>query len=467
MTLHKLRSWFAPIPNEALPGLSRQLDVGVRFMSIAFFVMSLFFLGLQAALGRLEFFSPQLATSSLFYLGLYAASRRGWANADTLLWILASYAMVTTATQALSNPEALGTSGLLVFPIPLLFAAFVPWRPTYSLLLILPAAAIPALIAHEQGAATMASPLILSLCGAFSGALAAASNQFHRRLRLTLEQTQSRLVAADRVGQLGRLTAAMAHELKTPVGTALTETEMLRRLNVELVESIGHCDVTEDDLREIGSDAAESLVTLRAALERAGRYLSAMREHTMARQSRPAERMRVASYVDGVVTLLMPAFRRAQITLKTDVDQTAEIYGDPSALDRILLNLLQNAVDALAPTGGGEISIAVKQQRDEVLVSISDDGPGVPPEHREDIFEALFTTKLDGGGTGLGLSICRDLAHVSLGGNLRLADSPAGARFELSCPKGDAFVPADAPPNSARSADKRTWRPPQELRGET
>lgn len=461
----KLRGWLTPIPNTALPSLTRQLDIGVRFMSISFFVLSILFLGLQAALDRLDFFSPRLLSTTVFYLGTYAASRRGWANADTLLWLLASYAMAITAAESWRDPAAFGGVGILLFPLPLLFAAFMPWRPTYSLLMVVPAAGIPSLLAHTQVGAAMASPILLSLCGISCGVLAAVSNQFHRRLRLRLEQTQSRLMAAERVGQLGRLTAAMAHELKTPVGTAMTEAEMLRRLNEEFVESIGHHDVTENDFREIGQEAAESLVTLRAALERAGRYLSAMREHTMARQERPAERLRVATYVDGVATLLTPALRRAKISLQTNVDDTAEIFGDPGALDRILLTLMQNAVDALASNDGGEVVVTVEKRRDDVLIRVSDDGPGVPPEHRDDIFEPLFTTKLDGDGTGLGLSICRDLAEMALGGHLRLAESARGACFELRCPSDDASVRANHPP-APKLDENRTWRPPQELSGE-
>ena len=97
------------------------------------------------------------------------------------------------------------------------------------------------------------------------------------------------------------------------------------------------------------------------------------------------------------------------------------------------------------------LRVATRVESDRLVVSVEDDGPGVPPELRERIFAPLFTTRASGTGTGLGLYICRDLAEGAFGGGVVVADSARGARFEFWCPHGSAarsvpnLVPAFAP----------------------
>jgi len=110
------------------------------------------------------------------------------------------------------------------------------------------------------------------------------------------------------------------------------------------------------------------------------------------------------------------------------------IMGDRVQLQQVLMNLIVNSIDAVKEADGAR-ELAVKSQRtekEEVLVSVSDTGVGLPPEQREKIFNAFFTTKPHG--TGMGLRISRSIVE-SHGGRLWAADnSPRGANFCFTLP---------------------------------
>ena len=102
------------------------------------------------------------------------------------------------------------------------------------------------------------------------------------------------------------------------------------------------------------------------------------------------------------------------------------------------MNLVQNAADAVAGTDAPEIRIALSREGDWAVLSITDNGPGVPPEIRQKIFDPFFTTKQVGQGTGLGLSISHKIVEEH-GGALALCEQQgSGACFRLKLKSEDA-----------------------------
>ena len=97
------------------------------------------------------------------------------------------------------------------------------------------------------------------------------------------------------------------------------------------------------------------------------------------------------------------------------------IKGDLGALEQLFLNLLLNAAQALDSGGVAHVTVAIEDST--VVVTIRDDGRGMPPDQLERVFEPLFTTRPGGGGTGLGLTIARRIATAH-GGDIRLASEP-------------------------------------------
>jgi two-component system sensor histidine kinase HupT/HoxJ len=104
-------------------------------------------------------------------------------------------------------------------------------------------------------------------------------------------------------------------------------------------------------------------------------------------------------------------------------------------VQQVVMNLVQNSVDALEGRAGAEIRLSVTVEPQGAVLTVQDNGPGIPEELRAAIFDPFFTTKAVGRGTGLGLSISHKIAEEH-GGTLALCDAPAGACFRLTLPSG-------------------------------
>ena len=150
------------------------------------------------------------------------------------------------------------------------------------------------------------------------------------------------------------------------------------------------------------------------------------------------DRANMAEVVELTLGMIQSELRaRAEVV----VDVAAEIWVpiSPTHLSQVLLNLVANAIEVLAENRkrGGKIQIRAATSRTGVRLEVADNGPGVPAQVRDKIFDAFFTTK-DDGGTGLGLAIARQIA-VDAGGELSLTETPGGgATFALTLPRAPA-----------------------------
>ena len=119
------------------------------------------------------------------------------------------------------------------------------------------------------------------------------------------------------------------------------------------------------------------------------------------------------------------------VSLETSLDR-AEVLGRAGHVQQVVMNLVQNAVDALEGREGGVIRLSVAPEGGRAVLVVADNGPGVPEAARASIFDPFFTTKPVGRGTGLGLSISHKIAEEH-GGSLALVDGE-GASFRLELP---------------------------------
>jgi two-component system sensor histidine kinase HupT/HoxJ len=120
------------------------------------------------------------------------------------------------------------------------------------------------------------------------------------------------------------------------------------------------------------------------------------------------------------------------VTVETDLGFAGEVRGSAHSLSQVVVNLVENAIQAV--NGRGHVGIQTRESPDGIWVDVWDDGPGVAAENREKLFEPFFSTKRAGEGTGLGLAISRQIAERN-GGHLTLQPSDRGARFRLTLPR--------------------------------
>ncbi|MPZ26017.1 MAG: HAMP domain-containing protein [Micromonosporaceae bacterium] len=239
-----------------------------------------------------------------------------------------------------------------------------------------------------------------------------ASHDEIQRLAVTLNDMLERLETA-RARQRA-FVADAAHELRSPLANLRTELEVAQRLG------------DRTDWPEVARD-------LLADTQRLGRLIDDLL--LLARADAPHPRVGAVEPVElgGLLRAVAEQYSGAAVPVSVAADQPAWVEGEPDGLRRVVANLVDNAVRH-ARTG---VVLAVRPDRTELLVTVTDDGPGIPAADRERVFERF--TRLDdarardAGGAGLGLAIARDLVRRH-GGSVRLADAGPGVRAEVRLP---------------------------------
>jgi signal transduction histidine kinase len=227
---------------------------------------------------------------------------------------------------------------------------------------------------------------------------------------------EDRLRHANRLIGTGRLAAVLAHEVGTPLNVARMQAQLL-------AAEPGATDATRRASQTIIDQLDVISSRIRGMLD-------------YARAGNPGRTaIGLHEAVDSAVDLLRPLARRKGVELELAIDDALVVDANRSQIQQVVFNLVANALHALRQGGRVEVRIARESAdpTDWALVSVTDDGPGVPDAIRDQLFDAFVTTKPAGRGTGLGLSVCRDIA-ASHHGTLTL-DAPDGrTRFTLRLP---------------------------------
>jgi C4-dicarboxylate-specific signal transduction histidine kinase len=235
-----------------------------------------------------------------------------------------------------------------------------------------------------------------------------------------LRQAQADLAHVSRVTTMGELTASLAHEVNQPIAAAVTNANTCLRW------------LTRDhpDLEEAREAASRIVKDATRAADIISRTRLLFKKGTSQR-----ELVDVNEVIREMVVLLRSEATRHNILVRTELAaDLPQAMGDRVQLQQVVMNLMVNSIDAMEDVDGAR-ELAIKSQRaenEQVLVSVSDTGVGLPQQQADQIFKAFFTTKLQG--TGMGLSISRSIVE-SHGGRLWAAEnSPRGASFCFSLP---------------------------------
>jgi PAS domain S-box-containing protein len=232
-------------------------------------------------------------------------------------------------------------------------------------------------------------------------------------------EAQADLAHVSRVTTMGELTASLAHEVKQPIAAAATNASTCLRW-------------LAGDTPNIEEARAAAMRIVKDA-RRAGEIIS--RIGLFFKKGTERELVDVNEVIREMLVILRTEAMRYSVSLRTDLAaDLPQVTGDRVQLQQVLMNLMINGIEAMKDVGGTR-ELAIKSQEaenEQVLVSVSDTGVGLPPHQMDQIFNAFFTTKPHG--TGMGLRISRSIIE-SHGGRLWAADnSPVGASFYLTLP---------------------------------
>jgi len=231
-------------------------------------------------------------------------------------------------------------------------------------------------------------------------------------------EMRARLAESERLASAGELLAGVAHEVNNPLSTISAFAQILER--EELTES-----------------QRESVEVIRSETMRASQVVRDLL--TFARRSEnEVGSICVNELVERTMRLRMHDLKSRGLECETVLAADLPyVTADARQIQQVLLNLLTNASQAMAPSGGGSLRIETRQDGERVLLEVTDSGPGIPVEARAHIFEPFFTTKAEGTGLGLSVSYGIIAAH---GGTITIPKSSSeGTTFRVALP---AFDPA-------------------------
>lgn len=237
-----------------------------------------------------------------------------------------------------------------------------------------------------------------------------------------LTEAQAQIVRSERMASVGRLAAGVAHEIGNPIAAILGMEDLLLDGGLPPDESRDFLVRMKRETERINTILRDLLDFARPeeSPESSGRF-------------QPAD---VRQTIDEVVALAKPQKAFRDVAIEVSAEPGLSVMLPPARLTQVLLNLTMNAGFAMsrAQTKDARITLRAKRDGDRIVIEVEDEGPGVPEEMREQIFEPFVTTKDVGEGTGLGLSVCRGLVEAAHGTIELDASFESGARFVVTLP---------------------------------
>jgi len=262
-----------------------------------------------------------------------------------------------------------------------------------------------------------------------------------------LKSTQSQLIQAEKMASLGELTAGIAHEIQNPLNFVNNFSEISGELMDEMKEELANGN--KELANEIAGDILQNLQKIYHHGKRAADIVKGMLQHSRT-NSGQKESTDINALCDEYLRLAYHGLKAKDKSFHADFkakldDSLPKINVVPQDIGRVLLNLINNAFYAVSEARSPkpetenydykpEVIVSTKKLGDKIEMRVADNGPGIPPEIKDKIFQPFFTTKPTGSGTGLGLSLSYDIVKAH-GGELKVETKEGvGTEFIIEIP---------------------------------
>ncbi|MFO8085608.1 MAG: ATP-binding protein [Desulfobacterales bacterium] len=237
------------------------------------------------------------------------------------------------------------------------------------------------------------------------------------------EMMNQQVIETGKLASIGELAAGIAHEINNPVAIMVEEAGWIQDLLEEEEFQEG------ENLEEFSRALAQINAQGRRCKEITHKLLSFARK-----TDSQVQELQINELIEEVISLSTQRAKYSNVVVNTNLDQNLpQIPISSTEFQQVLLNLINNAMDAMEKTGG-TLDISTSQQNEDIIIILEDTGPGIPEVNLSKIFDPFFTTKPVGKGTGLGLSICYGIIK-KMGGQISVQSAVnKGTTFTIQIP---------------------------------
>ncbi len=246
------------------------------------------------------------------------------------------------------------------------------------------------------------------------------------------DRLNQQLIGASRLAELGEMSAGFAHEINNPLQIIKSEQSLIEMILADMKE--------KDQLKESASltELEDSMDQIKLQISRCANITQAILKFGRQDEPKP-QNIDLRAFIPEVTGMVAQKAVVHGISIEQDIaENTYPIHGDPTQLQQVLVNLYNNAMDAILEhhgTSGGKLIVSAgPKEKNTVEIVIKDNGGGISPENLNKIFSPFFSTKSVGKGTGLGLSICYGIID-SMRGTMEVgSEEGVGTTFTLRLP---------------------------------
>lgn len=233
---------------------------------------------------------------------------------------------------------------------------------------------------------------------------------------------KEQMLSSAKMSSLGEMASGIAHEINNPLAIISVKCQQLRRLAIE---------------KKISNEQVlKNTIEINQTIERMSKIIKGLKSFARDASHDDMEMVSLNSVIDSTLTLCHEKFNNNNVRLIYDLNKSSSLFLEcrPTEISQVLLNLLNNANDAIENSEEKWIEIVTSENDDLISTSITDSGKAIPEKIRGSIMQPFFTTKEQGKGIGLGLSISLGIAKAH-GGKLYLDEKCKNTRFVLEIPK--------------------------------
>jgi len=262
-----------------------------------------------------------------------------------------------------------------------------------------------------------------------------------RQLSQSLEDlraAQDGLIQTEKLAALGRLVAGVAHEINTPVGTSLTVASAFIDKTKRFEADVASGNVRRSVLTGFIAASREAASQIMINLGHAADVIQSFKQVAADRNVSDRRRFDLGQVTEQVVRGLRFGLRSQNLTVSLECQPNLAVNSYPGPYGQVLTNLVLNSATHAFPDGArGSVHIAAQASgKDKIEVLFSDNGCGMSPEVKRQVFDPFFTTRRDQGSTGLGLHIVHNIVTNRLGGRINLETKPgAGTKIQIIVPR--------------------------------